>query len=299
MKAFSYFTPKNEPRVGLEFEGKPYNFTYIWQIFKDIENSARAPDLFFIQLMVELEYFSARTFLQVIDKVKEFRPLQDLVIFDDFRIDLPVSRPQKILCIGRNYASHAKETNAKVPDKPMFFSKLTSALLAHNGHIRLAEGIGRVDHEIELAVVMGKTASRVSVEKAMEHVAGYTIANDITAREMQAVAKKKGIPWTLSKGLDTFCPMGPYLVPADSVKDPHNLDMELTVNGKVRQKANTGEMVFKIPELISYISTFITLQPGDILCTGTPEGILPIEPGDEIEATIEGLGTLKNRVVQA
>jgi len=299
MKAFSYFTKNNEPRVGIETPEGIFNFTYIWQFFKDIKNFQQAPDINFLQIMVEMGYFSNETFNEVIDTVKEFRSLDDLRISKDINYSVPISRPQKIIAIGRNYRAHAEEWKSKVPDKPLFFSKLPSALLPHNGMIRIPAGIGRVDHEIELAVVLGKQASRVSEEKAMDYVAGYTIGVDVTARDMQQQDIKKGHPWTLAKGLDTFCPIGPYLIASDAVSDPHQLDMELKVNNVTKQKANTRDMIFKIPTLISYISRYITLQPGDIILTGTPEGTLPIEPGDVMEASIQGLGTLRNSVIGA
>ncbi len=298
MKAFSYFTKDNEPRIGIETPEGLFNFTYIWQFFKDIKNFPQAPDLNFLQIMVEMGYFSNQTFMEVTELVREYRSLDDLRIREDVRYTVPISRPQKILCIGRNYRAHAAEWNSDVPEKPLFFSKLPSTLLPHQGLIRIPAGIGRVDHEIELAVVIGKQGAKISEEDAMEYVAGYSIAIDVTARDMQREDIKKGHPWTLAKGMDTFCPMGPYLIPADALAEPHNLDLELKVNGVTKQKANTRDMIFKIPTLISYISRFITFQPGDIILTGTPEGTLPIEPGDVLEATIKDLGTLNNSVIR-
>lgn len=298
MKTFSYFTAKNEPRVGIQTDDGTFDFTHIWQIYKDIKGFHQAPDVQFLQIMVELDYFSLNTFVEVIDTVKEFRTLNDLRVGDNFRFDVPISRPQKILCLGRNYIKHAKEWGNTVPEEPIFFSKLPSSLLPHDGLLRVPSDVGRVDHEIELAVVIGKTGFRIPEEKAMDHVAGYTIVNDVTARKMQIEHMKKRRPWTLSKGMDSFCPMGPYLVPRDSITDPHTLDMELTVNGEVRQKATTADMVYKIPFLLNFISKYITLNPGDIICTGTPEGTLPIKPGDVIEAQIDGLGLLRNSVIE-
>ncbi len=298
MKAFSFFSDKAEPRIGLDTEQGQFDFTYVWQLFKDIKNYPRAPELNFLQIMVEMDYFSKQTFTEVLEAVQVFKKPQELRITGNLNFDVPIARPQKILCLGRNYRAHAEEWKSTVPDQPMFFSKLPSALLAHEKQIQIPAETGRVDHEIELAVVIGKQAHSVSESKAMEHVAGYTIANDVTARAMQGEDIKKGRPWTLSKGFDTFCPMGPYLVPADAIDNPHNLQMELTVNGVTKQKANTQDMVFKIPQLISHISKYITLQPGDIICTGTPEGTLPIQAGDVVEARIEGLGVLRNSVVE-
>jgi len=297
MKAFSYFSAKNEPRVGLQTDEGTLNFTYVWQIFKEIKGFRKAPDLHFLQIMVELDYFSRETFMEVIDTVKEFRTLDDLKVGDNIRYDVPMSRPQKILCLGRNYKKHAEEFGNKVPAEPIIFSKLPSTLLPHDGLIRIPEDVGRVDHEVELAVIISKSGYRIGEGRAMDYVAGYTIANDVTAREMQKKDMSQQKPWMLSKGLDTFCPMGPYLIPRDIVYDPHTLEIKLRVNNEMRQHTNTGDMVYKIPELISYISKFVTLQPGDIICTGTPEGVSPIAPGDLVEAEIEGLGILRNRVV--
>jgi 2-keto-4-pentenoate hydratase/2-oxohepta-3-ene-1,7-dioic acid hydratase in catechol pathway len=297
MRAFCYTTPQGEPRIGIVYENRRYDFTRIWSIFKEIRSSPRTPEYYFIQLMIEMENFSRQVLSEVVEEVKQFRGLDDLAIRGEITYDVPIQRPAKILCLGRNYREHAKEMQNAVPEQPMFFAKLTSALLPHEGNIRLPENIGRVDHEIELAVVIGKTASRVSAEEAIEYVAGYTIANDISARAMQKEAMAKRQPWTLSKGMDTFLPIGPFLVPADAVDDPHNLELELTVNDQTRQKSSTANMVFRIPEIIAYISRYVTLQPGDIICTGTPEGVGPIEPGDLVQAKIEGLGVLRNQVI--
>ena len=299
MKAFSYLTTKGEPRIGVQTPEGLLNFTQLWGYFKELKNFPRAPELPFLQLMVELDYFSEETFAEVIAAVREYRSLDDLIIREPFSWQLPVQRPTKILCLGRNYRAHAAELNNTVPEAPMYFAKVPSSLLPHQGHIRIPAGVGRVDHELELALVIGKRGANIPESKAMEHVAGYTIANDITAREMQREEQKKGKPWTLAKGMDTFCPLGPWLVPAGSVADPHNLTLELKVDGEVRQKGSTAYMVYGIPELIAYISRYMTLEPGDLLLTGTPEGVGPIQPGNRIEGSIDGLGTLENGVVQA
>jgi 2-keto-4-pentenoate hydratase/2-oxohepta-3-ene-1,7-dioic acid hydratase in catechol pathway len=297
MKAFSYLTAKGEPRIGVKTEEGLLNFTQLWRYFKDIKNFPQAPELPFLQLMVELDYFSRDTFVEVIEVVKENRSLADLQVEDSITWQVPILRPTKILCLGRNYRAHAAEMNNTVPDVPMYFVKVPSTLLPHQGLIRIPEGVGRVDHELELALVIGKRGADIPAEKAMEHVAGYTIANDVTARAMQREDIKQGKPWALAKGMDTFCPIGPWLVPAESVANPHQLAMELKVDGEVRQKGTTANMVYQIPELIAYISRFMTLEPGDLLLTGTPDGIGPIQPGNRIEATIEGLGTLENSVI--
>ena len=296
MRTFAYLTAQGEPRIGVVYEQQRYDFTHVWQIFKEIKSSPRTPDYHFLQIVIEMGNFSRKVLTEVIEEVNAFRGLEDLLIRGDVRYDVPIQRPSKILCLGRNYKKHAQEFQHDVPEEPMFFSKLPSALLPNEEYIRLPHGIGRVDHEIELAVVIGQTTYQVGKNEAMDSVAGYTIANDISARALQKSAMEKGHPWTLSKGADTFLPIGPYLVPADVIEDPHNLSLELTVNDETKQKSSTANMVFSIPEIISFISRYITLNPGDIICTGTPEGVGPLQAGDLVQAKIENLGVLRNPV---
>lgn len=297
MRTFAYTTTRGEPRIGVVYDKRRFDFTRIWQIFKEIKSSPRTPEYHFLQIMIEMENFSQKVITEVIEEVKDFRGLDDLVIRGEINYDLPIQRPSKILCMARNYRKHAEEFGHDVPTKPVFFAKLPSTLLPHEGSIRVPSDIGRVDHEVELAVVIGKTASRLRSSEAMDVIAGYTIANDISARTMQKEAAAKGEPWTLCKNVDTFLPIGPYLIPADAVENPHNLDIELTVNDEMKQKSNTSRMIFTIPEILTYMSHFITLSPGDIICTGTPEGVGPIKSGDLVQAKIEGLGVLRNAVV--
>lgn len=212
---------------------------------------------------------------------------------------LPVlSRPGKILCIGKNYAAHVAETKSELPKKPLVFSKFTSALAAHKEGIPIPEHTDKVDYEVELVAVIGKKAYCVSPEKALEHVAGYTIGNDVTARDWQ-----KGSPqWLLGKSPDKFAPLGPVYVTADEV-DPTNLAISLKLNGEVRQNSNTKHLIFDIATIVSYISQHFALEPGDIIFTGTPDGVILgypedeqvwLKPGDVIESSIEGIGTLVN-----
>lgn len=298
MRAFSYLTPKNEPRIGVEYNNREYNFTWCWEVFKDIQSSGRGPQFSFLQMMVELGYFSADTFKEIFDVIKEYRPLKDFQIKEEVRYQVPIGRPQKIICIGRNYAAHAAEHGHKAPDEPMFFGKAVSSLIPHQANIILPAGIGSVEHEVELGVVISKQGKKIPEEKVQDYVAGYTIVNDVTARKIQKEDIEKGHPWFRSKSFDTFCPIGPYLVPNDALKNPHQLDISLKVNAEIKQGSNTSRMIFKIPQLIAYISKYVTLEPGDIIATGTPDGVSPIEDGDIIEAEIEGLGILRNFVFQ-
>ncbi|AFL95236.1 hypothetical protein containing fumarylacetoacetase-domain [Thermococcus cleftensis] len=201
-------------------------------------------------------------------------------------------RPSKIVALAKNYAEHAKEMESDVPEKPVFFLKPPSALIGPGKPIILPRMSKRVDHEVELAVIIGKRAKRVSREKAMNYVLGYTILLDITARDLQGEAREKGLPWSLAKGFDTFAPVGPRIADRRELKID-DLEIGLKVNGQLRQLGRTSEMVFKVPELIEYISSVMTLEPGDIIATGTPAGVGPLSHGDRVEAWIEGIGRVE------
>ncbi len=202
---------------------------------------------------------------------------------------LPPVMPGKIACIGRNYAAHAAEHGVSVPDEPVLFLKPPSALIGHGGEIVLPPRVGRVDHEAELAVIIGRRASHVSREDALRYVFGYTCANDVSARDYQ----KKDGQWGRAKGFDTFCPLGPWIVTG---LDPSDLAIACHVNGAQRQSARTSDMIFDVATLVSFVSGVMTLLPGDVLLTGTPSGVSPLADGDTVEITIEGIGTLRNTV---
>lgn len=198
----------------------------------------------------------------------------------------------KILCLARNYREHAKELGGLVPREPVFFLKPPSCLLPGGGEIAMPTGIGRVDVETELVAVLGKGGRDVSPSDAMRLVAGYAVFFDITARDLQGAARKEGQPWAAAKGYDTFGPISAP-VPARNVADPHDLPIRVQVNGVVRQDSNTRHMVFRIPETLAAISRVMSLEPGDLLATGTPEGVWPIRPGDVLEGEIPGVGALR------
>jgi len=204
--------------------------------------------------------------------------------------------PSKIICLGRNYAEHAKELGHEVPKEPVIFLKPPSALIGPNQTIILPRKSKEIHHEVELAVIIGKRGKNIPKERAMDYVLGYTILLDITARDLQWEAKRKGLPWTVAKGFDTFAPIGPRIVPKEEL-DPSDLEIGLKVNGEVRQLSRTSKMIFKIPEIIEYISSIMTLEKGDIIATGTPEGVGHLRHGDIVEAWIEGIGMLKEEVL--
>jgi len=284
--------------IGLKRGHTIINLSKGFEVYMPDDEDEEWNILFLMSLdeMIMEEKFSLNFLDDVYDSLEDDDQILALTIEDDINYGLPIYDPTKILALGRNYPAHAKEGGHEVPTEPIFFNKLITTMLPHEKGIIYPRQVKRLDHEIELAVVIGDSGRNIPASDAMRYVAGYTIANDITARDMQRQDIERGHPWLRSKNFDTFLPIGPYLVPRDAV-DPHNLAMELRVNGEVRQKSNTSEMVFKIPEIISYISQYMTLHPSDIILTGTPEGISPLAVGDVVEASIEGLGTLRNTVV--
>ena len=211
------------------------------------------------------------------------------------RLGAPVARPSKIVCIGLNYADHAKETGATPPSEPVIFMKSTTALAGPFDNIMIPKNSVKTDWEVELAVVISKKASYVDEAEAMDYVAGYCLHNDVSEREFQI---ERGGTWDKGKGCDTFAPVGPWLVTKEEVKDVDNLRLWLKVNDKMMQDGSTSNFIFKIPFLISYVSQFMTLLPGDIISTGTPAGVglgfnppVYLKPGDIVELGIDGLGT--------
>ncbi len=213
------------------------------------------------------------------------------------RFSIPL-QPGKIIGIGRNYKEHAAEMNNPVPDEPIVFCKASSSCIGDSDPVVLQPRYGRVDHEGEIGVVMGKRAKCISADQAFEYIAGYTLLNDITARTMQKKAASEGKPWFLAKSLDTFCPVGPVVVLVDTLPWPPQITLTLRVNGEIRQQGNTSDMIFSIAGLIAYVTRHITLEPGDLIATGTPQGVGPIEPGDVLEVFCAEIGILRNPVVK-
>lgn len=216
-------------------------------------------------------------------------------VSDEERLDSPVARPSKILCIGLNYADHAKETGATVPTEPVIFMKSSTSLSGPNDNIVIPRDSLKTDWEVELAIVIGKKASYVEEAEAMDYVAGYVLHNDVSERAFQL---ERGGTWDKGKGCDTFAPLGPFLATKDEIADADNLRLWLKVNGQTMQDGTTANFIFKLPHVISYVSQFMTLLPGDVISTGTPAGVgmgfnpsIYLKPGDVIELGIDGLGT--------
>jgi len=217
------------------------------------------------------------------------------------RLGCPVTRPSKIICIGLNYADHARETGAAIPAEPIIFFKATTAIIGPNDTVVIPKNSEKSDWEVELAVIIGKKASYVDESNAMNYVAGYCLHNDLSERAFQL---ERGGQWVKGKSCDTFAPLGPFLATKEEITDVDNLNVWLKLNGRQVQTSNTSNLIFKIPFLVSYLSQFMTLLPGDIISTGTPAGVglgmnpqVYLKPGDVMELGIEGLGTSKQNVI--
>jgi 2-keto-4-pentenoate hydratase/2-oxohepta-3-ene-1,7-dioic acid hydratase in catechol pathway len=205
---------------------------------------------------------------------------------------LPDLKLGTIFCIGRNYVEHARELNSEVPEEPVVFLKPATSVIYEGDAIELPSKSTNVHHEVELVVALSTGGKNISEENALSHIAGYAVGIDVTARDIQQKAKEKSHPWAVSKGFDTFAPLSSF-ISVDKISDPQNLDLTLTVNGKQRQHDNTRLMIFPVTKLIAYLSGIFTLQPGDLIFTGTPKGVSPIKTGDNIKATLgESLATL-------
>ena len=233
-------------------------------------------------------------------RLAKIDPQQLPQVSDQPRYGTPVAHVGKMICVGMNYAEHAAETNAPVPEMPVIFMKATSAIMGPNDDVVIPQGSIKTDWEVELGVVIGDTARSVSVEDALSHVAGYLVVNDLSERDFQF---EHGGQWVKGKSCDTFGPLGPWLVTADEVPDPQNLGLWLEVNGHRYQNGHTRTVIFNVAKLVSHISRYMTLLPGDVISTGTPAGVglgqkpqVYLRPGDVIELGIEGLGQQRQQV---
>jgi len=222
-----------------------------------------------------------------------------VVALEDARLTAPVPRPGKLICIGLNYRDHALEQGVPVPESPIVFSKFTTSIIGPEDQVVVPAACAQPDYEAELAVVIGRTAKNVSREDAYQHIFGYCAFNDISGRDFQFADKQ----WQRGKSCDTFAPMGPFVATRDEIKDPHALGIKMRLNGQVMQDSRTDQLIFKVPELIEFLTASITLEPGDIIATGTPPGVgfarkppVFLKSGDKMEVEIDGLGVLVNNV---
>lgn len=244
---------------------------------------------------------SARRLVDSADEAK-LQAAGAIVALSSIELQSPIPRPGKVICIGLNYRDHAEESGMDIPEQPLVFSKFSSCVVGEGADVKLPRGAKEVDYEAEFGVVVGKTATDVSEADAMDHVLGYCNINDISARDFQFADGQ----WQRGKSCETFCPTGPFIATADEVADPHALRIQFRLNGKTMQDSSTSQLIFNVPQLISYLSGFVTLEPGDLISTGTPPGVgfarkppVYIQPGDVMEVEVEGLGVLKNGVIAA
>ena len=282
MKLVSYWSD-SQPAVGLVHEDK---IIPVSQLDPSLPNS-------FNHLLTDLPRLAA---------AGRSADTQAAVSTADLRLLPCVPQPEKIICIGLNYADHAKESGSAIPAEPVVFCKFPTALRGHGDNIVLPAASDSVDYEAELVVVMGKEAKLVDEAVAMDYVAGYTCGHDVSARDWQK--HKPGGQWLCGKSFDSFAPIGPHFVSADEVSNPHDLRIQLRLNGETMQDSNTQQLIFNIPQLIAYLSQVCTLKPGDLIFTGTPPGVgaarkppVFLKPGDVAEVEIESIGTLRNPVV--
>jgi 2,4-diketo-3-deoxy-L-fuconate hydrolase len=260
-------------------------------------------------VIINEEYYDVSSFVtdydedffggEGIDRLKEAIKSTPLPAIDkSIRLGAALARPSKIICIGLNYKDHAAETNAPIPTEPIVFFKATSAIVGPNDDLEIPKNSIKTDWEVELAIVIGKKAKYVSEADAYQHIAGYVLHNDYSEREFQL---ERNGQWVKGKSADTFAPIGPFIATPDEIEDVHNLRLWLTVNGKMLQNGNTSNLIFNVPYIVSYLSQFMTLLPGDVITTGTPAGVglgqkpepWYLKPGDVVELGIDGLGSSK------
>jgi len=290
------FEDRSGPFVGIRDRKAWINYGKAERVMYMLRHGVVAAGTDTIEDLFGRGLFDPALFREVLGFIRRERLERFVAVPAGARLVAPLRSPRKIIALGLNYALHAKEGAHPVPGEPIIFMKAGSSVIGPEEPVRLPRGMGRMDHEVELAVVISRTASGVREKDAWDHVAGYTICNDVSARDLQTADLRKSHPWFRSKSFDTFTPLGPWIVTSDEIRPPVRLNLECRVNGKIRQKANTKDLIFGIPAIIAWISRTITLDPGDVISTGTPEGIGPIKGGDVMVCRIEGIGELRNPV---
>jgi len=309
LKLLSFSIQGTEPRLGVLLEdGRVLDVVQAYlTLFETV------PPRFFVSLdslvsagdrglkLLRLLYDEAVGELKSNSRLSEALVERAVYSIDRIKFHPPIARPGKMLFTAVNYWSHARELGIEPPESPYFFLKPHTTLVGHRGFVAIPRGSSKPDYEVELAVVIGRRGRYVSRSSAMDHVFGYTIALDMTLRDWQQPLPRLGINWLKAKGFDTSTPMGPWVVTRDEIGDPHSLKLELRVNGEVRQEGSTSDMIFKIPELIEAASEGVTLEPGDIISTGTPSGVGAatgkfLRHGDVVVAVVEKIGALECKV---
>ena len=291
------FQSESGPRLGIKTSRGVIDVSAAHNAFKAALDGVAVPET------IETLCSNGEIALQALRSLEQFASQEQsahwLLAEESLQLGPCIQRPEKIICIGLNYRGHAHETGGTIPESPILFSKYVNALAGANEAIPLSSHAQKYDYEAELAVVIGRRACNVGIDDALNYVLGYCNANDLSARDLQFRTSQ----WMLGKILDKFLPLGPYLVTADEIRDPQNLRIRCWLNSEIRQDSNTSDMVFSVAYLVSYLSQYMTLEAGDVICTGTPEGVILgkhgagrvwMKAGDEVTVEIEGLGRLTN-----
>ncbi|HTV03766.1 MAG TPA: fumarylacetoacetate hydrolase family protein [Acidobacteriaceae bacterium] len=278
------------------------NFRYKGRVEFGLERDGYIRSLAAASYQSDVEFFNGGDDAMAAARELLDAPNAEQIPLSEVQLLAPVLKPGKILCVGLNYRDHAIESKMAIPEVPTIFLKLPNAVTGPGADIILPRNSSQPDYEAEFAAVIGRGGRNIRVEDWERHVLGYTILNDVSARDIQLATSQ----WTLGKSFDTFAPMGPAIVTKDEIRDPHALDIRLSINGEVLQHSNTKHLIFKLPELIAYISAVVPLEAGDVISTGTPAGVglgrTPprwLKPGEEIVITVEGIGELRNHTVAA
>ena len=282
--------------LGFEDDGDIINLTRAISFYEITVNNCVPVPVNYVEELIWDNNFSIDFLGEVLSVLSKYGVKNDFTLKGRYVVNAPVN-PGKIIALGNNYHDHIKEMNQQIPEEPVLFGKWPSTVIGHQEPIVKPSWIGRMDYEAELAVIIGSTARKVKASEAMNHVFGYTCLNDVSARDIQKKDLSQSLPWMPSKNFDTFAPMGPCILLAGAVREPVSIKIQSKVNGELRQNGNTGDFIFDISTVIGYISKIMALDAGDVITTGTPAGVGPLEAGDVVEITCEGIGTLSNPVI--
>jgi len=288
----------DEDFLGFEDDGTIIDLTRTISFYEVAENNCVPTPIRYIEELIWDGRFSVDFLEEVMSVISKYGVKEHFELNGQYEFNAPIN-PGKIIALGNNYHEHIKELNSTVPEKPILFGKWPSTVIGHQDSIIKPSWIGRMDYEAELALIIGRAVKNVKASEAMKYVSGYTCLNDVTARNIQKNDLSLSLPWMQSKNFDTFTPIGPCVLVAAVVKEPVSIGIQSAVNGELRQNGNTSDFIFDIPTIIEYISKIMTLDAGDIITTGTPVGVGPLEPGDVVEITCEDIGTLSNTVVSS
>lgn len=282
--------------LGCENDGVMVDLTRAISLYDITKNGCCCELVQDIETMIQDGCFTLEFIGEILEFVAKHGLTNDLAVGEEYMVNPPLY-PGKIIALGNNYHKHIKEMNNKIPAQPVIFGKWPSTVIGQGDTIEKPSWTGMVSYEAELAFIIGTEAKNVPAAEAMKYVAGYTCLNDVTARDLQRKDRAEQLPWMQSKNFDTFTPLGPCVLLSGTVKEPVEIGVRSRLNGETRQNGNTRDFIFDIPTVIEYITKIMTLEPGDVVTTGTPEGVGALEPGDVIEVECEGIGTLSNPVI--